>query len=61
VLQLLVEQQEELGVQKSHQQEAEAAVAAIRETRNQAEAEYRHALSDDLAKPSRRRAGSPRI
>src|SRR6516164_8109156 len=32
ILQQLVEQQEELGVQKSHLQEAEAAVAAIRET-----------------------------
>jgi hemolysin D len=57
VLQLLVEQQEELGVQKSHQQEAEAAVAAIRETRNQAEAEYRHALSDDLAKAEQKASG----
>src|SRR5216684_1376176 len=44
-LQLLVEQQKELTVQKSHLQEAEAAVAAIRETRSQAEAEYRHTLS----------------
>ena len=57
VLQLLVEQQEELGVQKSHQQEAEAAVAAIRETRNQAEAEYRHSLSDDLAKAEQKASG----
>jgi hemolysin D len=50
VLQLLVEQQEELGVQKSHLREAEAAVAAIRETRGQAVAEYRRTLSDELAK-----------
>ncbi len=57
MLQLLVEQQEELGVQKSRQQEAEAAVAAIRETRNQAEAEYRHALSDDLAKAEQKASG----
>src|SRR5258708_29543456 len=35
VLQLLVEQQEELSVQKSHLLAAEAAVAAIRETRGQ--------------------------
>src|SRR3954447_26165357 len=35
-LQLLVEQQKELGVQKSHLLEAEAAIAAIRETRRQA-------------------------
>jgi membrane fusion protein, hemolysin D len=56
-LQLLVEQQEELSVQKSHLQAAEAAVAAIRETRGQAEAEYRHALSDDLAKAEQKASG----
>jgi len=50
VFQLLVEQQEELGVQKSHLKETEAAIAAIRETRGQAAAEYRHTISDDLAK-----------
>jgi hemolysin D len=55
-LQLLVEQQEELSVQKSHLQAAEAAVAAIRETRGQAEAEYSHALSDDLAKAEQKAA-----
>src|SRR6266850_2102590 len=57
VLQLLVEQQEELGVQKSHLQEAEAAAAAIRETRRQAEAEYRRALSDELAKSEQKAIG----
>jgi hemolysin D len=57
VLQLLVEQQEELGVQSSHLQEAEAAAAAIRETRSQAEAEYRHALSDELAKAEQKASG----
>jgi hemolysin D len=57
VLQLLVEQQEELGVQKSHLQEAEAAASAIRETRGQAEAEYRHALSDELAKAEQKAGG----
>jgi membrane fusion protein, hemolysin D len=57
VLQLLVEQQEELSVQKSHLQEAEAAAAAIRETRNQAEAEYRHALSDELTKAEQKASG----
>jgi hemolysin D len=56
-LQLLVEQQRELTVQKSHLQEAEAAVAAIRETRRQAEAEYRHALSDELAKTEQKARG----
>jgi len=57
ILQSLVEQQEELGVQKSHLHEAEAAAAAIRETRNQAEAEYRHTLSDDLAKAEQKANG----
>ena len=56
-LQLLVEQQKELTVQKSHLQEAEAAVAAIRETRRQAEAEYRHTLSDELAKAEQKASG----
>ena len=50
VLQLLVEQQEEFNVQKSHLRETEAAIAAIRETRGQAAAEYRHTLADELAK-----------
>ena len=57
VLQLLVEQQEELGVQKSHLREAEAAVAAIRETRGQAVAEYRRTLSDELAKAEQKANG----
>lgn len=56
-LQLLVEQQEELSVQKSHLHETEAAAAAIRETRGQAEAEYRHTLSDDLAKAEQKASG----
>jgi hemolysin D len=56
-LQLLVEQQEDLAVQKSHLQEAEAAAAAIRETRGQAEAEYRHTLSDELAKAEQKANG----
>src|SRR5262249_44795209 len=56
-LQLLLEQQEELSVQKSRLQEAEAAVAAIRETRGQAEAEYRHSLSDELAKAEQKASG----
>ena len=57
ILQALVEQQEDLGVQKSHLQEAEAAAAAIRETRGQAEAEYRHTLSDELAKAEQKASG----
>ncbi len=56
-LQLLVEQQKELGVQKSHAREADAAAAAIRETRGQAEAEYRRALSDELAKSEQKALG----
>ena len=57
ILQALVEQQEDLGVQKSHLREAEAAAAAILETRGQAEAEYRHALSDDLTKAEQKASG----
>ena len=60
ILQLLLEQQAELGVQKSHLQEAEAAVAAIRETRRQAEAEYRRTLSDELTKAEQKATDSPR-
>jgi hemolysin D len=57
IQQLLVEQQEELKVQKSHLHEAEAAVAAIRETRAQSTAEYSKALSDDLAKSEQKANG----
>ena len=57
ILQALVEQQEDLGVQKSHLQEAVAATAAIHETRGQAEAEYRHTLSDELAKAEQKANG----
>jgi hemolysin D len=57
ILQALVGQQEEISVQGSHFQEAAAAAAAIRETQGQAEAEYRHALSDDLAKAEQKANG----
>src|SRR5262249_4042459 len=57
ILQLLIDQQEELAVQRSHLREAEAAVAAIRETRRQAEAEYRRAMYDDLAKSEQKASG----
>jgi hemolysin D len=57
VFQLLVEQREEFNVQKSHLQETEAAIAAIRETRGQAAAEYRHTLSDELAKAEQKANG----
>jgi hemolysin D len=56
-LQLLVEQREDLSVQKSRLAEASAAVGAIREARAQAIAEYRRALSDDLAKAEQKRNG----
>ena len=56
-LQQLIEQQKELGVQQSHLTEAGAAVAAIRETRNQAMAEYRHGLADELAKSEQKANG----
>jgi hemolysin D len=55
--QLLVEQQEERSVQKSHLHAAEAAVAAIRETRGQAVAEYRRTLFDELAKSEQKANG----
>jgi hemolysin D len=57
ILQLVVEQQEDLSVQKSHLHEAEAAAAALRETRGQAVAEYRHTLSDELAKAEQKANG----
>jgi hemolysin D len=57
VFQLLVEQQQELGVQKSHLREAESAAAAIRETRGQAMAEYRRTLFDELAKAEQKASG----
>jgi hemolysin D len=57
VFQLLVEQQEELRVQKSHLMETAAAIAAIRETRAQAAAEYRRSISDDLAKAEQKANG----
>jgi len=56
-LQQLIEEQNELSVQKSHLHESEAASAAIRETRSQAEAEYRRALSDELAKSEQKANG----
>jgi len=57
VVQLLVEQQEEFKVQNSHLKETEAAIAAIRETRGQAAAEYRHTLSGELAKAEQKASG----
>ncbi|MGY3110368.1 MULTISPECIES: HlyD family type I secretion periplasmic adaptor subunit [unclassified Bradyrhizobium] len=59
-LQLQIEQQEELRVQSSRLKEAESAVAAIRETHNQAVAEYRKNLSDELAKSEQKANGVAR-
>jgi hemolysin D len=56
-VQQLVEQQHELNIQKSHYREADAAVAAITETRAQTAAEYRRALFDDLGKAEPKAAG----
>jgi hemolysin D len=47
-VQQLVEQQQDLNIQKSHYREADAAVAAVTETRAQTAAEYRRAPFDDL-------------
>jgi hemolysin D len=56
-VQLLVEQQQELQVQKSHDHEAEAAIAAITASRAQAVSEYSHGLYDELAKTEQKAAG----
>ena len=56
-LQQLVEQQQERAVQKSKFNEADAAVAAIKETRAQTAAEYRRTLHDDLGKVEPKAAG----
>jgi hemolysin D len=56
-VQQLVEQQQELNIQKSHYREADAAVDAITETWAQTAAEYRRALFDDLGKAEPKAAG----
>jgi hemolysin D len=57
VLQQLTESQQERLVQMSHYHEAEAAIAAITETRSQTEAEYRRTLLTDLTEAERKAAG----
>jgi hemolysin D len=57
VMQLLVEQQQELIVQKSHLREAEASVAALGEAQRQAAAEYDRALFGQLAEAERKADG----
>jgi len=55
--QALVEQQKELLVQKSHYQEATAALAAVIETRRQTVGDYRRGLLDELTKAETKAAG----
>ena len=54
MLQPFVEEQHELDVQKSKNQEARAALAAIIESRAQAEAEYRRARFSELVEAERK-------
>jgi hemolysin D len=56
-LQQVVEQRQEREVQQSRYREAEAALAAVIETRAQAEAEHSRALSSDLVEAERKAAG----
>jgi hemolysin D len=57
VLQQLTESQQERLVQKSHYKEAQAALAAVIDTRAQTEAEYRRNLFGDMAEAERKAAG----
>jgi hemolysin D len=57
ILQALVDQQQDLIIQKSRSREADAALAAITETRAQAGAEYRRTLSSELVEAERKAAG----
>ena len=56
-LQLLTEQQEDLKVQTAHLHEAEAAVAALADTRAQTVEEYRRSRYAELAEAERKAAG----
>ena len=56
-LQTLVEQQQDLMVEKSRLHEAEAALAAIIETRGQTSAEFHRARIDELTKAEQKMAG----
>jgi hemolysin D len=56
-LQVLLDNKHELEVQKSRLGEARAALAAVTETSGQIKAEYRRALSGDLAEAERKAAG----
>jgi hemolysin D len=56
-LQSLTEEQKELNVQRSRLQEAEAAFAAIKETRVQTSAEFGRTISGELAEAERKARG----
>ena len=56
-LQVLIENQKELEVQKSRLREADAALAAAAQARAQAEGEFRRTLFSDLAEAERKAAG----
>jgi hemolysin D len=56
-LQQFVEQQQEREVQQSHYHEAQAAIAALVETRAQAKAEHGRTLSSDLVEAERKVSG----
>ena len=56
-LQVLIENQKELEVQKNRLREADAALAAATQARAQAEGEYRRTLFGDLAEAERKAAG----
>jgi hemolysin D len=56
-LQELVGQQQDLLVQQSRYREADAAVAALAETRAKVQSEYRRTLFDDLAKAEQKAGG----
>jgi hemolysin D len=56
----LLDQKKELDVQKSKLQEAEAALAAVTQSRAQTESEYLRTLSTDLVEAERKAAGLAR-
>jgi hemolysin D len=56
-LQQLIEQEQDVGVQKSRLNESEAAIAAITETRAQTIAEFRRNLLDELNKAEAKASG----
>src|SRR4029077_2173778 len=56
-LQQLIEQQQDVGVQRSRLNESEAAIAAIAETRAQTVAEFRRTLLDELNKAEAKASG----